>query len=62
LVDRERDVLANDEAERVNGGYDEYPFGHTKLLTLHNQACVQTKADNGVSCDEENPFRGLGSK
>jgi hypothetical protein len=58
----ERVILADDETERINGGYDEYPFGNTEFLTLHDQARVQTKADEGVSCNEQDPFRGLGSK
>ena len=57
-----RDVLADDKAKRINGSYDEDPFGYTKFLTLHDQACVQTEADKGVSCNEENPFRDLQRK
>lgn len=53
------DVLADDQTQRVNGGHDEDPFGHTKLLTLHNQTCVQTQTDEGVGEDEEDPFRDL---
>lgn len=36
----EEAILADNETERIDGSDDEDPFGHTKLLTLHNQACV----------------------
>ena len=52
-------VLADDETQRIDRGNNEDPFGHTKLLTLHCQTCVQTKANNGIGCDEKNPFRDL---
>lgn len=53
-------VLADDETQRIDRGNDEYPFGHTKLLTLDCQTCVQTEANNSISCNEKNPFRDLG--
>lgn len=56
----EWNVLADDKTERVNGSNDEYPFRHAKLLTLHDQACVQTQANEGIGCDEKDPFRDLG--
>ena len=52
-------VLADDETQRIDRGNDEYPFGNTKLLTLDSQACVQTEANNGIGCNEKNPFRDL---
>ena len=52
-------VLADDETQRIDRGNDEDPFGHTKLLTLDSQTCVQTKANNGIGCNEKDPFRDL---
>jgi len=52
-------LLADDEAERIDGGDDENPFGYTKPLTLDNQTCVQTEANEGIGCDEKDPFRDL---
>ena len=55
-------VLADDETQRIDRGNYEDPFGHTKLLTLDYQTCVQSKANNGIGCDEKNPFRDLQCK
>jgi hypothetical protein len=52
-------ALADDQSQRINGGRDEDPFGYTQLLTLDDQACVQTQTDKGVGDDEEDPFRDL---
>lgn len=52
-------LLADDEAQGVNGGDDEDPFGHAKLRALHEQARVQTEADDGVCGYEEDPFGDL---
>lgn len=52
-------VLADDETQRIDRGNDENPFGYTKLLTLDSQTCVQTKANNGIGCNEKDPFRDL---
>jgi hypothetical protein len=53
------DLLADDQAQRINGGGDEDPFGHTQLLALYDQACVQAQTDKGIREDEEDPFRDL---
>lgn len=52
----EDDVLADDQAQRIDGSNNEDPFGYTELLTLHDQTCVQPQADKGVCEDEEDPF------
>jgi hypothetical protein len=52
-------VLADDETQRIDRCNDENPFGHTKLLTLDSQTCVQTEANNSIGCNEKDPFRDL---
>jgi hypothetical protein len=52
-------VLADDEAERIDGGNNENPFGYTKFLTLDYHTRVQTEANEGVGCDKKDPFRDL---
>jgi hypothetical protein len=52
----EDDVLADDQAQRIDGSNNEDPFRYTELLTLHDQTCVQPQADKGVGEDEEDPF------
>ena len=52
-------LLADDQAQRINGGDDEDPFRHSQFLTLYDQACVQAQTDKGIREDEEDPFRDL---
>jgi hypothetical protein len=58
----DRVVLADDETECIDGGNDQDPFGYSQFFTLHNQACVQTQTNEGISCDEKDPFRDLESR
>jgi hypothetical protein len=55
-LDGDYDALADYQGQSINGSGDQDPFGHSQLLTLYDQACVQTQTDKGVGDDEEDPF------